>query len=169
MTISDNKLKHAIEHEFRVFVDPKTVFTACKLIAIALATSERYDVLATALSKESLDIDKIGRLINGLDQAVDDTSSICDRDKSHSTRNFNANRLWLLENSTKVVLAESNPISLQRAFLRYSTCLVELCIQHMPPSNRQHLQRIHFALKLLEARAEGRLEPWEGIVLVRRV
>lgn len=136
--------------------DSETLGDFCKSVPIALAISGRYDNLASALSEDSLDIGQIDRLINELDEL-------------YSTDDFIANRLRLLVSAAKVVVTQSNPISHRHAWLRYGMCLAQLCFQRQIPSDRQFIPKVHFALKLLEARAEGRVEPWEGILLVRQV
>lgn len=128
----------------------------CRLISRALAAYAGYHNLENALAHDSTDTGHIERLIKELDY-----------DGPRLIGDFKDNRLRLLVSALKVVVTQSNPISHRHAWLCYGLCLAELCLPHLSGDERSIIQLLYFPLKLLEARAEGRLQPWEKILMVR--
>jgi hypothetical protein len=81
---------------------------------------------------------------------------------------FEINRFRLLEDAAKLVATPSDPFVYRFAWLQLGLCLAELCLSSAADPVRSRIETIYSGLKLLEARADGTLDPWEKILLVRQ-
>jgi energy-coupling factor transporter ATP-binding protein EcfA2 len=138
------------------FEEEDDPYLACRAMTRGLANPAEIDSPNGVPSDSESMGDKADQLIDKLEKAVLRAEGVGE-----------SYRLRILANALSVLATRNDPIAHVPAWRQHGLCLAELCIFDCCVKN-PWIESFYWALRLLEDRARGELEPWERIALLRK-